>query len=107
MEREYVLSGLGRCLSDRDVALILGVGVRLVRKHFVRLGGMRLGRKYVFFEESLINALQNQVWVDGGSGVEGFPQASSVQDQKGGFGLGSTNTHADSAETADKHAVLS
>ena len=106
MKREHVLSRLGSCLSDRQVAAILGVGVRLVRKHYMALGGFRLGRKYVFFEKSLINALQNQIWMDGRSGAERVSQAASLQDQTRGFGLGVTDAQADFAETADKHSVL-
>ena len=106
MSREYMLSRLGPCLSDREVAAILGVGVRLVRKHYLSLGGSRLGRKYIFFERNLINALQSRIWMDGRGGAEGFSQAASVQDQARSLGLGVADTHVDSAETADKHAVL-
>ena len=98
--------GLGRSLTDHEVARYLGVDVRLVRKYFARLGGMRLGRKYVFFEKGLVNALQAQIGLDGGSGYEGLSQAASMQDQKGGFGLGRANAQAGFAGAADKHAVL-
>ena len=98
--------GLGRSLTDHEVARYLGVDVRLVRKYFARLGGMRLGRKYVFFEIGLVNALQAQIGMDGGSGDERLSQASPVQDQKGGFGLGGANAQAGLAGTTDRHAVL-
>ena len=63
-----ILTGLGRSYSDVDVAKMLGVSVQIVRRESKKLGVVRMGRKYVFFEVPLLTALQNMV---------SFSQASS------------------------------
>lgn len=98
--------GLGRSLTDHEVAGYLGVDVRLVRKHFARLGGMRLGRKYVFFEKGVVDALQAQIRMDGGSGVERISQATSMQDEKRGSCMGGANSQTGFTGISDTHAIL-
>ena len=95
--------GLGRSLTDHEVARYLGVDVRLVRKYFARLGGMRLGRKFVFFERSFSDAVQRQVRL-GGSGEGHGPEAQTpLQDQKRGFAVGGGGAKS---LALDLHGVL-
>lgn len=41
MQDDLLFPGLGRSFSDKEVANYLGVEVRVVRKYFTRLGGLR------------------------------------------------------------------
>ena len=95
--------GLGRSLTDHEVARYLGVDVRLVRKYFARLGGMRLGRKFVFFERAFSDAVQRQIGL-GGPGEGGRPEAQTpLQDQERGFAVGSGSAKG---PALDLHGVL-
>ena len=47
---------LGKRLTVSEVAEFLGIDKKTVRENYNKLGGMRLGRLYLFFERSLIDA---------------------------------------------------
>jgi DNA-directed RNA polymerase specialized sigma subunit len=49
---------LGRVPRPQELADFLGVDEKRVRQYYVELGGIRLGRLYVFFEQEVINAIQ-------------------------------------------------
>ena len=90
--------GLGRSLSDHEVARYLGVDVRLVRKSFARLG-----RKFVFFERAFSDAVQRQIGL-GGPGEGGRSEAQTpLQDQERGFAVGSGSAKV---PALDLHGVL-
>jgi len=58
---------LGRVLSAKDLSEILGADEKTIRKYYQRLGGIRIGRHYKFFEKEVINAVQtwNEIhWTD-------------------------------------------
>ena len=62
---------LGKKLTVNDVAEFLGVDKKTVRENYKKLGGMRLGRRYLFFERSIINAVQKETEMDSPS-AEGW-----------------------------------
>lgn len=49
---------LGRRLTTREVAKRLGLNVKTVTKHFEEVGGMRLGRNLMFFENRIFQHLK-------------------------------------------------
>ncbi len=49
---------LGKALRPKEVAKYLGLDEKTVRLYYQKLGGMRLGRRYVFFERRIIDAVQ-------------------------------------------------
>lgn len=56
-----MVESLGKAFSSQDMADMLGCDVRFVRRHYVALGGVRLGvRKIVFFEKEIARAIQAQ-----------------------------------------------
>jgi hypothetical protein len=50
----------GKRLSTQQVAAYLGLDQKTIRKYHQELGGIRLGRRYVFFEKEIINAIQKR-----------------------------------------------
>lgn len=100
------LPGLGRSFSDKDVASFLGVDVRLVRRFAHFLGGIRLGKKYIFFEEALVNAIQRQIGsMDRPGSNQWFEEKASLQDQKRGFGVGRA-TKERAVSIVDRHSII-
>ena len=61
---EVIQEDLGQVLSAEEVAEYLGLDVKTVRQYYRELGGMRLGRKYLFFERRMINAIQERTEMD-------------------------------------------
>ena len=55
---------LGRSMSAKQVAAYLKIDVKTARKYYRELGGIRIGRRYLFFEEEVYNAIQtwNEVY---------------------------------------------
>ena len=62
---------LGKALRTKDVAQYTGLDGKTVRKYYQELGGMRLGRRYVFFERRLIDAIQKRTEMDSPSAERG------------------------------------
>ncbi|WP_163340238.1 site-specific integrase [Desulfopila sp. IMCC35008] len=57
---------MGKALSVSEVAGILNLDTRSVRKYYHNLGGIKVGpRKIVFFEKEVVNAVQAQRWISG------------------------------------------
>ena len=61
---KIIQENLGRSLSAESVAKYLGLDVKTVRQYYRELGGMRLGRRYLFFERSIVNAIQKRTELD-------------------------------------------
>ena len=79
---------LGKRLTVDEVASFLGVDKKTVRENYNKLGGMRLGRLYLFFERSVINAIQKETQMDSPSAEGWEEEGESVSDEKTGFDLG-------------------
>ena len=75
---------LGKALSAEEVADYIGCDVKTVRKHYEELGGMRLGRHYLFFERSLINAVSKGTEMDCPSAEGREAAGEGLLDEEGG-----------------------
>ena len=80
---------LGKALSAEEVADYIGFDVKTVRKHYEELGGMRLGRHYLFFERNLINAVSKGTKMDCPSAEERQEAGKGLLDEEGGAVVGS------------------
>jgi DNA-binding transcriptional ArsR family regulator len=49
---------LGRKVSIKELAEYLGLDIETVRRHYIALGGIRLGRRILFFENLIIEAIR-------------------------------------------------
>jgi hypothetical protein len=79
---------LGQCLSAREVAKFLNLDEKTVRLHYRSLGGMRLGRRFVFFERRLINAIQTRTEMDSPSAQGRAEEGENISDEDRSDGLG-------------------
>lgn len=57
---KYLESHLGRVLKVKDVAEYTGLDSKTIRKYYKKFGGIRVGSRFLFFEQELVNAIQNQ-----------------------------------------------
>jgi DNA-directed RNA polymerase specialized sigma subunit len=100
---------LGKRLTVNDVAEFLGIDKKTVRENYNKLGGMRLGRLYLFFERSLIDAIQKETQMDSPSAEGWEEKRESVSDEEAGFDLGSRNEAKTRlrVEREDRHNLFS
>jgi hypothetical protein len=79
---------LGQCLSTREVAQFLNLDEKTVRLHYRSLGGMRLGRRFVFFERRLIDAIQARSEMGSPSAQGRAEEGEGIPDEDRGDQLG-------------------
>ena len=75
---------LGRRMSAEEVANYLGLDEKTVRQYHRELGGMRLGRLFLFFERSVLNAIQKRAKMDCPSAEERQEAGKGLLDEEGG-----------------------
>ena len=80
---------LGRSMSAKQVAAYLKIDVKTARKYYRELGGIRIGRRYLFFEEEVYNAIQTWNEVYRTVEEERTKERESLQDQESSSRLGS------------------
>lgn len=86
MEKE-----LGKSITSGEVADFLGVNVKTVRQHYKKLGGIRLGRRYIFFEKGIVNALSKEWEMESPSEKEWQEEREDVQHEERSTGMGKQN----------------
>ena len=100
---------LGRSLSASEVASFLRCNVATVYRNYKRLGGIRVGSTYRFFERSLIDALLGQTEGEVGRSGEVERQEVSIFsfEQVGCKKMGSAKTEkSGSSIIEDRHGLL-
>ena len=98
---------LGRPLKTKDVASFLGLDVKTVRQYYKELGGIRLGRRYVFFEKEVINAIQKKRQVGSSGKKKRQEEREDVSNKKGGHQLGKRNAEKSIQRLSEKHDLFS
>jgi len=99
---------LGKVLSAKKLARYLGVDERTVRQYYRELGGVRLGRRYLFFEKGVIDAIQKRTKMGGPSEETGYEKGESFFNKKGGDRMGDSAKKTNTRRLAkkDKHGLL-
>jgi len=54
----HLRKNLGKRLNTKEVAEYLGLDTETVRRHYIDLGGIRLGRRILFFENLIVEAIR-------------------------------------------------
>ena len=98
---------LGRPLKTKDVARFLELDVKTVRQYYQELGGIRLGRHYLFFEKEVINAIQKKRQVGSSSKNEQKEKGKDVSNKKRSHQLGKRNAKKHIQRLAGKHDLFS
>lgn len=100
---------LGRVLSTKEFSEILGADEKTIRKYYQRLGGIRIGRHYKFFEKEVINAIQTRNEIYRTNKEEQTEKRKGVSDEERSSRLGSQNEAKarKRVEREDKHGLFS
>jgi transcription initiation factor TFIIIB Brf1 subunit/transcription initiation factor TFIIB len=99
---------LGQPLTSKQLAKYLGVDEKTIRKYYRCLGGIRLGRLYLFFERSVINAIQKGTEMDSPSKERGDAETEEIlgEERSSGMGNRAKKTPRKRLEKEDRHALL-
>ncbi|WP_299981451.1 hypothetical protein [Desulfobacula sp.] len=82
---------LGKSLTPKYVAKYLGVNVKLIRQNYKKLGGMRLGHRFIFFEKGVENAICKEWEMESPSEEVRKEERKNVQDKERSTGMGKQN----------------
>jgi len=99
---------LGKRMTAKEVAEKINVDVKTVRANYYELGGMRLGRQYVFFERRLNNAISKREKMDSPS-EEGWEETGEgIFYEEGSVDMGSQNEAKTRrrVEQEDRHGLF-
>ena len=105
---KIIQENLGQTLSTKAVAKLLGLDVKTVRQYYRELGGMRLGRRYLFFERSIVNAIQKRTELDCPS-AEGWRETGEgIFDEETSVDVGNQNEAKahQRLEREDRHGLF-
>ena len=105
---KIIQENLGQTLSTKAVAKLLRLDVKTVRQYYRELGGMRLGRRYLFFERSIVNAIQKRTELDCPS-AEGWTETrEGIFDEKTSVDVGNQNEAKarQRLEREDRHGLF-
>jgi hypothetical protein len=99
---------LGKVLSPKDLAGYMGLDEKTVRLYYHDLGGIRLGRRILFFEKEVINAVQKRSKVGSPSKNQREEEGKDLPEQEGGGRMGKRKPVKSRGDMAgeDKHGVL-
>ena len=104
-----IKSDLVITLTTKELSEILEADEKTIRKYYQRLGGIRIGRHYKFFEKEVINAVQTWNEVYRTNKEEQTEKRKGVSDEKRSSRLGSQNEAKARklVEREDKHGLFS
>ena len=104
-----IKSDLGRTLTTKELSEILEADEKTIRKYYQRLGGIRIGRHYKFFEKEVINAIQTWNEIYRTNKEEQTEKRKGVSDEERSSRLGSQNEAKarKRVEREDKHGLFS
>lgn len=99
---------LGRVLRADDMAHYLGLDEKTIRQYYRELGGIRLGRRILFFEKEVINAVQTRSKMGSPSENQRQEEGKDLPEQEGSIILGKRKPIKSRGDMAgeDKHGVL-
>ena len=99
---------LGKVLNAGEVAQYLDLDVKTVRKYYQRLGGIRLGRQYRFFEKEVCNAVQKRPEMDCPSEEGREEVEQGVSNEEGCHRVGDENAAKTRRrlEREDRHDII-
>jgi hypothetical protein len=79
---------LGKRLTAEEVAVLFKMNVKKVRSMYKELGGMRLGRSYVFFERRVKDAIQKRTEICCPSAEGREATGEGVSDEEASIAVG-------------------
>lgn len=99
---------LGKTISTRELASYMRLDEKTIRQYYHELGGIRLGRRILFFEKEVINAVQTRSKMGSPSESKWKEEGKDLPEQEGGGRMGKRKPVKSRRNLAgeDSHGVL-
>lgn len=99
---------LGNVFSPKDLAGYMKLDEKTIRQYYRELGGIRLGRRILFFEKEVINAIQEKSKMGSSSENEREEEGKDIPEQEGSNSVGKRKPVKSRGDMAgeDKHGIL-
>jgi len=99
---------LGKVLRPKDLAGYMGLDEKTIRQYYHELGGIRLGRRILFFEKEVIDAVQKRSKMGSPSESQWEEEGEDLPEQERGNRLGKRKPVKSRRDMVgeDKHGVL-
>ena len=100
---------LGKEVSVRELSQTLGLNKKTIRSHYDELGGVKIGRRFKFYEKEVLRAIQKRKKDLRTSKKERSEERESVSDSQRSESMGSRDEKVirRRVERDDKHGLLS
>ena len=114
-DRKRLVELFGEAFSLEEMAEYLGVDKKWLREHYSDLGGIRLGRKFLFFEKRIEREINNANFYKEEGQMAGLckeertKKTEDVSDTRTGIRLGGKREKAPTKKELlrrDKHGLL-
>ena len=99
---------LGDSMKTVEVAALLGINIKTLRKYYKQFGGMRIGRRFLFFERRVLDAIQKGTEMESPSEEIWDEEGENFCNQERSPGMGNRNKEKTikRVEWNDKHNLL-
>jgi len=98
---------LGKRLKTKELADFLEVNEKTVRQYYKKLGGIRLGSRYIFFERSFIDAISKKREMESSGKKKRQEERTDIQVKKRSNSMGKQNEAGrQRVGRKDKHNLL-
>ena len=85
MDRSFPIieTDLGKRLSPKELSAVTGLNYTTIRKYYQKFGGIKVGNRYVFFEPSVVDAIQTAVEMNRRNQEGGPANTESIRGEEG------------------------
>ena len=106
----------GRRMKVREIVALTNTSEATIYRHYQHYGGIRIGRKILFFEQKLIEALeglyasqkdnQREGGLEGANSAPGWKEeGKNLRNEKGSAGMGGENTKGHHIRLESRHGL--
>lgn len=106
----------GRRMKVREIEALTKTSPATIYRHYQHYGGIRIGRKILFFEQKLIEALeglyasqkdnQREGGLEGACAASGWKEeGKDLRDEEGRTGMGGENTKSNRIRLESRHGL--
>jgi hypothetical protein len=107
-DRERLVELFGEAFSLEEMAQYLRVDYKWLREHYAELGGLRLGRKFLFFEKRIEREINNANLFKEKGQMAGLREKERTEENEGFSDTGTCNRMGSRrAKTTTKKELLS
>ena len=108
MDRSFPIieADLGKRLSPKELCPLTGLNYTTIRKYYQKFGGIKVGNGCVFFERSVVDAIQKGIDMGGRGPTRTREDSENIPVEEGGPGLGERSKRYSSRKLEDPFEIF-